>query len=131
MAPETSEHVQSDPTIIHAGLTEIDAGTDKPLTNGHVHEPSHEHETVIPNTDAADDAANAVAESQWDKDATNDLATSQEWVEVQKPAEAVEAAEPAEAVETTQAEAVPEVTTAAPTSQSWADDHPEPTSGVG
>lgn len=131
---ETLEHVQSDPTIIHAGLTEIDAGTDKPLTNGHVHEPSHEAETIIPSIETADDAANAVAESQWDKDATNDLAASQEWIEVQKPAEPAEPAEPVEPiepVETPQPDAVPEATPAAPTSQSWADDHPEPTSGVG
>lgn len=124
---EVLEHVQSDPTIIHAGLTEIDAGTDKPLINGHNPDASEEGEaeTIIPNTDAGDDAANKVAESQWDKDATNDLATSQEWVEVQKPAE------PIEAIETPQTETVTEATPAAPSSQSWADDHPEPTSGVG
>lgn len=100
-------------------MTEIDAGTDKPLINGHINETSGEVEALVK---TGDDATETVAEGQWGKDATNDLAASQEWVEVQKPAEAVE---------TTQPEGVSEATQAAPSSQSWADDHPEPTSGVG
>lgn len=115
---EAAEPVQSDPTITHAGLTEIDAGTDIPLTNGHVNETSEETAAVIPNTDAGDDAANAAGESQWDKDANNDLTTSQEWVEIQKP------------VETPQTETAPNAAPAAASNQSWADDHPEPSSGV-
>lgn len=109
--------MQTDPTVANAGLTEIDAGTDTALTNGHVNgsDPSAEGETLIPNADVGDGAANAAAENQWD--AGNDLAASQEWVEVQKPAEA-----PATVTVPDPAPAAP----AASGTQSWADDHPEP-----
>ncbi|ROV97437.1 hypothetical protein VMCG_06850 [Cytospora schulzeri] len=108
--------VQTDPTIANAGLTEIDAGTDtaltSALTNGHSDE-SHV-EASIPNADLGDSAANAAAENQWDTG--NDLAASQEWVEVKVP------------VESPQTETAPSAPTATLTTStpSWADDHPAP-----
>lgn len=109
--------------MAHAGLTEIDAGTDTAFTNGNVNgtsdEVEGEGEVSIPNADVGDSAANAAAEKQWDSvHEGNDLAASQEWVEVQKPAE------------TPQTETAPNAAPAASTTQSWADDHPEPTPEV-
>lgn len=97
-------------------MTEIDAGTDTPLTNGHANANSAtelEGDSSIPNAEVADEAANEAGEKQWDT--PNEMAASQEWVEVQKP------------VETPVTEEVP---AAAAPSQSWADDHPEPCSDV-
>lgn len=109
--------------MAHAGLTEIDAGTDTAFTNGHTNEASAEAEgegeVSIPNADVGDSAANAAAEKQWDSaHEGNDMVVSQEWVEVQKP------------VETPQTETAPNAGPAAPASQSWADDHPDPTPEV-
>lgn len=109
--------------MAHAGLTEIDAGTDTAFTNGQSVETSAgaegEGEVSIPNADVGDGAANAAAGKQWDSaHEGNDMAASQEWVEVQKPAD------------TPQTETAPNAAPAAPTSQSWADDHPEPTPEV-
>ncbi|KAI3398527.1 hypothetical protein diail_9051 [Diaporthe ilicicola] len=113
---EATGNIQTDPTVANAGLTEIDAGTDTALTNGHADEAAAD--STIPNADVGDAAANAAGENQWD--AGNDLAASQEWVEVQAPPETL----PTEGAPT-----VPVVTantTGAATTQSWADDHPEP-----
>lgn len=74
--------------------------------------PETEGETIIPNAEIGDDAANEAGEKQWDT--PNEMAASQEWVEVQKP------------VETPQTEEAP----AAAATQSWADDHPESSSEV-
>lgn len=63
------------------------------------------------------DTANRPAESQWDTE--NGLSASQEWVDVKVPREASE-------IEAGQ-NVAPADNTAAPESQSWADDHPEPT----
>lgn len=131
-----SHPVQTDPTIAHAGLTEIDAGTDTALTNGVVNQTSteagSEGETSIPNAGVGDSAANAAAEKQWDSvHESNDLAASQEWVEVQKPTETAQTETPQ--TETPQPETAPNAAPAAPaapTSQSWADDHPEATPEV-
>lgn len=117
---EAAETVQTDPTVANAGLTEIDAGTDNALTNGDADEPAAE--SSIPNADVGDAAANAAAENQWDTG--NDLAASQEWVQVQAPPETL----PTEG-----APAVPDVAAAAPAAAntaSWADDHPETTPEV-
>lgn len=117
---ETAETVQTDPTIANAGLTEIDAGTDNALTNGHSDEAAVD--STIPNADVGDAAANAAGENQWDTG--NDLAASQEWVEVQAPPETLP---------TEDAPAVPVVAAAAPAAAntaSWADDHPETTPEV-
>ncbi|CVL05710.1 uncharacterized protein FMAN_10583 [Fusarium mangiferae] len=104
-----AEHVKdvaTDPTIAHAAATEIEAGdTAAPV----VAEPSSTSNGLA-NASVADDAANAVAESHWDT--SNDLSTSQEWVDV-KPAEAVEADATAP--------------TRVANTHSWADDHPETT----
>ena len=119
--------VESDPTLVHASLTEIDAGTDTPLaettalTNGHaVEDESTEVATSnIANADVGDEAANAAGESQWDTaNGSKDLSMSQEWVQV-----------PRDLAETETGIAA---TTAAPSNtQSWADEQPEqPASAV-
>lgn len=79
-------------------------------------------DSTIPNADVGDAAANAAGENQWDTG--NDLAASQEWVEVQAPPETL----PTEG-----APAVPVVAaapSAAANTASWADDHPETTPEV-
>lgn len=116
---EAAETVQTDPTVAHAGLTEIDAGTDNALTNGHSDEAAAD--STIPNADVGDAAANAVAENQWDTG--NDLAASQEWIEVQAPPETLPTDAPAVPV-------VAAATPAAANTASWADDHPETTPEV-
>ncbi|KAI5927855.1 hypothetical protein F4810DRAFT_719610 [Camillea tinctor] len=109
---ETTEAVvvATDPTVAHAGLTEIDTtGATPPLTNGHV-EPTPV--SGIPNADVSDSAANAAAESQWDTG--NDLSASvnEDWVEVPR--------------NPTETETGLTATPAAPANvQSWADDQPE------
>lgn len=117
---ETVETIQTDPTVANAGLTEIDAGTDNALTNGHSDEAVAD--STIPNADVGDAAANAAGENQWDTG--NDLAASQEWVKVPTPPESP----PTDA-----APAVPVVAAATPAAAntaSWADDHPETTPEV-
>lgn len=66
----------------------------------------------IANIQVTDEAANAVAESHWD--AGNDVASSQEWVDVSVPKDPTETE--------TGLTATP---AAASNTQSWADDHPE------
>ncbi|OTB16219.1 hypothetical protein K445DRAFT_34346, partial [Daldinia sp. EC12] len=104
----------TDPTVAHAGLTEIDStGATVQLTNGHTESTSTSTHGVPENADVADDAANAAAESQWD--ANNDLSASisqEEWVKV-----------PRDPTETETG------LTATPVSagnvQSWADEQPD------
>lgn len=119
--------VDSDPTLVHASLTEIDAGIDTPLaetaalTNGHITEDNSVGPAAsnLANADVGDEAANAAGETQWDTNNTSkDLSMSQEWVQVPR--------DPAE----TETGLV--ATTAAPSNtQSWADDQPEhPTAAV-
>ncbi|KAL2070705.1 hypothetical protein VTL71DRAFT_13731 [Oculimacula yallundae] len=106
---ETSEYpVESDPTIANAGLTELDAPAATEMTNGHA-EATYD-QGVPANSTFGEGAANAAAEANWDN--SNDLSTSQEWVEV-----------PRDAAETdTGVTATP----AAPSNtQSWADDQPD------
>lgn len=113
VALESTHLVQTDPTVAHAGLTEIDAGTDTALTNGQLNGSSVEEAgAAIPNADVGDSAANSAAENQWDTG--NDLATSQEWVQIPK------------AAEVPQTETAPNAAPAATSTQSWADDQPEP-----
>ncbi|EFX06081.1 hypothetical protein CMQ_4150 [Grosmannia clavigera kw1407] len=120
VAEETHE-VQSDPTIAHASLTEIEAGEDASLaevaqlTNGDAsHSQAVEAPGHIANADVDDSAANAAGESQWDTSAnqSKDLSMSQEWVEVPR--------DPAETE--TGLEATPEE---GGNKQSWADEQPE------
>ncbi|RYP59292.1 hypothetical protein DL771_010927 [Monosporascus sp. 5C6A] len=105
---ESSEAVATDPTVTHAGLTEIDStSATAPLTNGHTESTP---ETPA-NADVADDAANAAAESQWG--ANNDLSASQEeWVKIPRDPTETETGLTATPAETGNV-------------QSWADDHPE------
>ena len=108
-ASDNKPLVQTDPTVAHAGLTEIADGTPVALTNARPADASSTTHAPT-NADVADSAANAAGESQWD--AGNSLSMSQEWVEV-----------PREAAET---ETGLQATPAAPgNTQSWADDQPE------
>lgn len=102
---------------MNASATEIQAGdtapakeiAPEPASNG------------ITNASVADEAANAVAESAWDNTQSNELSTSQEWVDVKAETEAV-----APAAASAAASAAAPVTPApAANAQSWADDHPE------
>lgn len=101
----------SDPTIANEAATEIEAG-DGPLTNGH----GHGHAEAEPasnglaNANVADEAANTVAESQWDT-SNPDMSISQEWVNIPKP---------------TDAEASVDSSALDAIKPSWADDHPDP-----
>ncbi|KAI6091049.1 hypothetical protein F4821DRAFT_210799 [Hypoxylon rubiginosum] len=109
---ETTQTNGTDPTIAHAGLTEIDtAGATAPMTNGHTE--STPVSAYPENADAGDSAANAAAESQWDT--ANDLSASasqEDWVKVPR--------DPAETE--TGLTATPE---SAGNVQSWADEQPE------
>ena len=110
VAEAKEEEPEADPTVVHAGLTEIQEGSAVELTNGHAGEPSTES---APSTaEVTDNAANAAGESQWENG--NEMTMSQEWVDVKAPQE------------TSETESAPVVTPAEPAgSQSWADDHPE------
>ena len=106
---EASEYpVQSDPTIANAGLTELDAPPATTLSNGH--ETTTFANDIPQNSGFGDGAANAAAEANWDQ--SNDLSTSQEWVEVPRDA--------------TETDTGVTATPAAPSNvQSWADDQPD------
>ncbi|KAI0014944.1 hypothetical protein F4780DRAFT_773873 [Xylariomycetidae sp. FL0641] len=113
--PESHETIASDPTIAHAGLTELDTtDTTIAMTNGHTE--SRPASALPANVDVSDNAANAVAEAQWDTN--NDLSgsiTQEDWVQVPRDPTETESgltATPA----------------AAGNVQSWADDQPEHTS---
>ncbi|KAH8820430.1 hypothetical protein F5884DRAFT_764064 [Xylogone sp. PMI_703] len=105
---EESYPVQTDPTVAHAGLTEIEVLPTS--TTNETQEPSRE-QSPVPQNASIGDGANAAAEANWDN--TNDLSASQEgWVEI-----------PRDAVETeTGITATP---AAHANTQSWADDQPE------
>jgi len=104
---ESTQQIETDPTVAHAGLTEIDS-TGSVQT---IQEQATATSAAPANAAVADDAANAAAESQWD--ANNDLSASQdEWVQVPR--------DPAETE--TGLNATP---AAASNVQSWADDQPE------
>ncbi|KAI0851972.1 hypothetical protein F5Y00DRAFT_204467 [Daldinia vernicosa] len=104
----------TDPTVAHAGLTEIDStGTAAPLTNGHTESTPASAPGVPENADVGDDAANAAAEAQWD--ANNDLSASisqEEWVKVPRDPTETETGLTATPVSTGNV-------------QSWADEQPE------
>lgn len=109
-AIETAEHpVETDPTIANAGLTEMNEPVAAVLTNGH-NESIYETQGIPQNSGFGDGSANAAAEANWDN--SNDLSTSQEWVEI-----------PRDANETDNGVTA---TPAAPSNvQSWADDQPD------
>ncbi|KAI1139929.1 hypothetical protein F5Y05DRAFT_336339 [Hypoxylon sp. FL0543] len=78
---ETTGTNGTDPTVAHAGLTEIDTtGATIQLTNGHTE--STPVSGVPENADVGDNAANAAAESQWDANNNLSASGSQEWVQV-------------------------------------------------
>ncbi|KAH8794563.1 hypothetical protein F5882DRAFT_397977 [Hyaloscypha sp. PMI_1271] len=107
--PSVEHPVQSDPTIVNAGLTEIGEPATVDLTNGH-NESVFNTQGIPQNSGFGDGAANAAAEANWDNN--NDLSTSQEWVEVPRDANETETGVTA--------------TPAAPSNvQSWADDQPD------
>ncbi|KAI0161327.1 hypothetical protein GGR57DRAFT_353799 [Xylariaceae sp. FL1272] len=120
-APESSEPVaestapvESDPTVVHAGLTEIDTtGATAPMTNGHSESP----ESAFPtNADVTDGAANAAGEHEWDTNNNMSASLTQEdWVQVHVPRDP------------TETETGVTATPAAPSNvQSWADEQPDP-----
>lgn len=111
ISAEESYEGGADPTIAHASATEIADGDASALAASSVESASN----GIANIQVTDDAANAVAESQWDDG--NDAAITQEWVEVPK-----DPTETDTGLEATSA--------AAHNTQSWADDHPEGTPEV-
>jgi len=112
-AVESADYpVQSDPTIAHAGLTEIDTETITFLANGH-DDKAREPSSGVPQNSGIDEgAANAAADSHWDANA--DLSASQEWVDVSLMRE------------TSETDTGLTATLGGPSNtQSWADDQPE------
>jgi hypothetical protein len=107
VAEPTSEYpVGSDPTIVNAGLTELDAPA---MTNGHS-TTTFETSGIPTNAGFGEGAANAAAEANWDP--ATEMSTSQEWVEVPRDA--------------TETDTGVTATPAAPSNvQSWADDQPD------
>jgi hypothetical protein len=112
--PETEEPTEaaSDPTITNAGLTEIDAGV--PAVNGNTDVGT----SAAPAASSIEpEAANAAAAEQWDKQATggdDPLSESFEMV----PRDPAETETPHTAAPVT-------------STQSWADDTPEPQAATG
>ncbi|KAI1118095.1 hypothetical protein F5Y14DRAFT_401049 [Nemania sp. NC0429] len=109
---ESTAPVETDQTVAHAGLTEIDAtGATEPLTNGHTE--SGPLSNIPANADVSDSAANTAGGSDWDANNTMSSSITQEgWVEV-----------PRDPTETeTGFTATP---AAASNVQSWADEQPE------
>jgi hypothetical protein len=125
---ETGEYpIQSDPTLAHVGLTELDAPPASSMSNGHG-DPSVEVLPGIPQNSGIDEsAANVAAESQWDANA--DLSVSQEWVDVKLPRDIAAVdfnVTDTPAAEINQAAAAASTTPAGPPqTKSWADDQPE------
>jgi hypothetical protein len=120
-AVETAEYpIQSDPTMAHAGLTEIDTETVTSLANGHDDKATDLTSGVPQNSGIDEGAANAAADSHWDANA--DLSASQEWVDVSLMRETSETD-----AGLTATPGAPSNTQgwAAPNTQSWADDQPE------
>ena len=106
---QSTTEPQTDPTVAHATLTEIEAGTADALTNGHVEDEAAGGSLPV-NADAGDSAANAAGESQWDTG--NSMSMSQEWVEVPR--------DPAETETGLNATPAAQANT-----QSWADEQPD------
>lgn len=102
--------VQSDPTLVNAGLTELDAPTNVAMAKG---QGEATYEISAPqNAGLGDGAANPAAEANWDSGKNDDLSASQEWVEV-----------PRDSAETDTGIAA--TLSAPPNIQSWADEQPE------
>jgi hypothetical protein len=120
-AVETAEYpIQSDPTIAHAGLTELDTEMVTSLANGHGDATAEPAPGIPQNSGIDEGAANAAAGSHWDANA--DLSASQEWVDVSIMRET---SETETGLTATLAEQSNTQGWAAPNTQSWADDQPE------
>lgn len=120
-AVETTEYpVQSDPTIAHAGLTEIDAETVTSLANSHDDKATETTLGVPQNSGIDEGAANAAADSHWDSNI--DLSASQEWVDVSPMRET---SETDTGLSATLGAPSNSQGWAAQNTQSWADDQPE------
>lgn len=91
-AVETTEYpTQSDPTLAHAGLTELNEPTVSSITNNHGDASAETTEAGIPQNSGIDEgASNIAAETHWDTTANNDLSMSQEWVNVNVPRDIAE-----------------------------------------
>ncbi|RFU33588.1 hypothetical protein B7463_g2749, partial [Scytalidium lignicola] len=108
LVAEESYPVETDPTVAHAGLTEIEVRPSSTV-NG-AQEPGRA-QSPVPQNSGIGDGANAAAEANWDNN--NDMSASQEgWVEIPR-----DAAETETGVTATPA--------AHGNTQSWADDQPE------
>ncbi|MCJ1463025.1 hypothetical protein MMC07_001629 [Pseudocyphellaria aurata] len=107
---EPSTPVGTDPTVAHAGLTEIEAEIEQPTPNGHA---SHVETSTVPDASNIDaGAANAAAESNWQaKLSASGESGPDGWIEV--------ARDPAET--DTGLAATPAAMTS---TQSWAEDVP-------
>ena len=106
---EATPPIESDPTIVHAGLTEIDAEAE-PATNG---VSSHVETPTVPDASSIDaGAANAAGEANWEpKMSASSVSGPEGWVEV-----------PRDPTETdTGVTATPAAVTS---TQSWAEDVP-------
>lgn len=112
-APESTPAVETDPTVAHAGLTEIDStGATEPMANGHT-EAAPAPSAFPANANVSDDAANAAAGNDWDANNNMSASVTQEgWVEVPRDPSETE----------TGLTATP---AASSNVQSWADDHPD------
>jgi hypothetical protein len=127
-AVETREYpIQSDPTLAHAGLTELDAPPTSSMSNGHGDSNVEALSSVPQNSGIDEGAANAAAESQWDANA--DLSVSQEWVDVKLPRDIASADTSATATPAAEADRASQDASAAPAgppqNKSWADDQPD------
>ncbi|KJZ80213.1 hypothetical protein HIM_00063 [Hirsutella minnesotensis 3608] len=107
---EPAKEAASDPTIANASAVEIEAGDSALISAEQAPESAA---NGIANASVSDDAANAVAESNWDGE--NGMSISQEWVEVKATRD------PSETEVRLAATPV-----AAANTQSWADEQPDP-----
>ena len=131
--PASTAHVQSDPTVVHATATELDAAANGDVTlNGSmaaatIPEPTADPAAAGPDSVTTVDAgaANAAAEASWDApSALSQSVTSggEGWIEV--PRDPAETETPPAANNTTPADM------AATTTGSWAEDVPTETPGT-
>lgn len=84
---------RSDPTIVNAGLTELDDTTAIPIRTNGVSDLELEATAVPEQASTTDDAANAVAEASWDPQAstiTENSGTGEDWVNVTAPRDPAE-----------------------------------------
>lgn len=132
-APPAFGAAGSDPTIVNAGLTELQDTNTIPL---HTQNGDSEAQTIPEQTSTGDEAANAVAESKWDPAAsahTDVSAGGEDWVNVNVPRDPAETdnglqATPADATTATQGNYTSELTsdeipaTVTAASASWAEE---------